>query len=316
MIKSGRFILFDSRVLTAAILFAAALSGCGPARLLDAPAQLPKELDGRRLWHTPSGYIYAADEAVAGETDRWITELDRHLKRTYQRELGKGLVIVIDDGEKPFVKSFDEMVRLQRQTAIAAGVKSHEMPDVDAQRQKMEAGGMSEDLACRITPFELDGTVRAAGGLPHGLPDDAHWSISCPSQGLMEKAMWEFGPKALEKKKGKAFAVATAWAWPLAFAEAAKGFQLGRDVLVFELWAIQQSQWDQELRNQEISKYTEERAFIISPTLALALKVAKGDSKGAADASTDSDPDDDAYDDAEPSEQSTSPNDPDPGSNR
>lgn len=253
-------------------------AGCGPSKLLEAPSNLPAEVDGRKLWHTPNGYIYATRKDVAGETDRWIVELKRHVERTYHRDLGKGLVVVIDGDEKPFVGKLEELVRLQRQTAIGADVQLHEMPDVQAQRQKLAAGGMTEDLALRITPFELDGMARSEGGLPHALPEDAHWAISCPSQSLMEQGMWEFGPKSLENKKGKAFAVATAWAWPLAFAEAAKGFRLGRDVLVFELWTIRQDDWDRELRHQEIAKYTEERALVISPTLALALKLARGDS--------------------------------------
>lgn len=249
--------------------------GCGPGKLLDRPADMPAELGGRKLWHTERAFIYATNEATAGETNRWIGEIARHIDRTYGAKMGKGLVIVIDDNEPPFIDSLDELIRLQTRTAQAAGVERHEMPNEEAQRQKLQDAEMSEELVCRVTPFELDATVMTASGLPSKLPDDIAWCISCPSHALMEASMWEFGPKAIEKKQGKTFAVATMWAWPLAFAEASKGFRLGRDVLVFELWTIRQETWDSEKRSKEIDKYTEQRAVVLSPTLALAMKMAR-----------------------------------------
>lgn len=252
-------------------------AGCGPGKLLERPADMPAELNGRQLWHTERAYIYAKSEATAGETHRWIGEVARHIQRTYDRELGKGLVIVVDEQESPFVDSLDELIRLQAQTARAAGVELHEMPNAEAHRQKLRDAAMSEDLVCRITPFELDRQALSAGGFPPTLPDDVAWSICCPSQALMQSAMWEFGPKAVEKKQGKAFAVATAWAWPLAFAEASKAFRLGRDVLVFELWTIRQPDWSVPKRRDEIDHYAEQRALVLSPTLALAMKLARDD---------------------------------------
>ncbi|MBX3394704.1 MAG: hypothetical protein KF841_05010 [Phycisphaerae bacterium] len=259
-----------------AFFFIALTSGCGPGRLLERPADMPAEVDGRRLWHTSRAYIYATHEATAGETNRWIGELAGHLNRTYKRPLGKGLVIVVDDNEAPFVDSIVELIRLQNRTAVAAGVEQHELPNEEIQRQKYKDAEMSEDLVCRITPFELDAKALAARGFPENLPPDVEWRLCCPSESLMKSAMWDFGPKAIEKKQGKTFAVATAWAWPLAFAEAAKGFELGRDVLAFELWSTRQADWESEFRRREIEKYAEQRALVLSPTLALAMKIAKG----------------------------------------
>lgn len=260
----------------ALILAIAAVGGCGPGALLDRPANMPAEVDGRRLWHTDRAYIYAAREATAGETNRWIGELIGHLNRTYKRPLGKGLVIVVDENEAPFIDSIDELVRLQVRTAVAAGVEQHERPNEEAQRQKYKDAEMSDDLVCRITPFELDTKALTSRGFPEELPKDVEWCVSCPSESLMKSAMWVFGPRAIEKKQGKTFAVATAWAWPLAFAEAAKAFELGRDVLTFELWSIRQADWQPDHRRREIENYAEQRAIVLSPTLALAMKIAKG----------------------------------------
>ena len=112
------------------------------------------------------------------------------------------------------------------------------------------------------------------------LPEEVAWRVCCPSQRLMEEAIWEFAPVALEKHLGKGFAVMTAWAWPVAFAEAAKALRLGRDVTVFQMWASRQSDWSTEKRLAEVARYTRERAFVISPMLSLALAMVKKNAMG------------------------------------
>jgi len=121
---------------------AAWLAGCGPATLLQNPADLPVEACGRRLWHTPRAYIFAADETVAGETDRWIHDLSGHLQRTYTQPLGKGLVIVTDlNDPQPVVPSLDALMRLERSSPV---YNPEEEVTIDERRKKLESAGMSE----------------------------------------------------------------------------------------------------------------------------------------------------------------------------
>jgi len=255
-------------------MVAVGLGGCGPGKLLPKPDLLPDRLGPRALWHTPMAYIYAADKAVAGETQVWIGELAAHVRRTYGQELGKGLVVVVDKGEPACIPSLEELVRLQRRTGLAGGVPAADLPTVEAQRRKLADSGMSEQVLCLVTSAALDDTALLHLGLSGDLPPDVAWRMCCPSHRLMDAAVWDFAPAALEKKKGKSFAVATAWAWPLAFPEAAKVFRLARDTLAFELWTHRQSGWPREQRAAELARYVKERAFLISPTLALALSMA------------------------------------------
>ncbi len=255
-------------------LMFAGLVGCGPGKLLPNPDTLPEKLGPRVLWHTPVAYVYAADKTVAGEAEGWISELAAHVRRTYGRELGKGLVIVVDKGEPPGIPSLEELVRWQRRTGLASGVPAADLPTVEAQRRKLAESGMSEETLCLITSAVPDDTALLHLGLPSNLPPDVAWRMCCPSHRLMDAAVWDFAPAALEKKKGKSFAVVTAWAWPLAFPEAAKVFRLARDTLAFELWTQRQQGWSREQRATELARYVKERAFLISPTLALALSMA------------------------------------------
>lgn len=258
-------------------IVAGAVAGCGPSRLLPHPDALPKTLDGRTLWHTQHAYIYATDKTVAGETERWIADLAGYLRRAYGRDLGKGIVIVVDKDEAPFVDSLEEMARLQRRQSTIAAASPDKTVTIEELREKLEEIGMSETLACRIALMKLDDIALKNAGLS-GLPEEVAWRVCCPSQRLMNSAIWEFAPVALEKYMGKGLALMTAWAWPVAFAEAAKALRLGRDVTVFEMWTLLQKDWSAGKRLTEIFRYTQERAFVISPMLSLALSMLKKDS--------------------------------------
>lgn len=272
----------------AILIFAGAFSaGCAPARLLDRPLELPEAVGGRRLWHTPHAYIYAADATVAGETDRWVAGLSAHIRRTYKKELGKGLVIVVDRGEPPVVYSLEELHRLEGMLP-ALGTLSRGAPmTLERRRARLAESGMSEEQALRVTPAPLDGAALASAGFAGAstsapatapriaLPADVAWMMSCPSNRMAEAATWEIAPAAVEKRKGKMFAVMTACVLPLAIPEAAKAFQLARDSLCFQLWAARLPDWTDEKRAAESGRYMKERAFLLSPVLALALAMAQ-----------------------------------------
>lgn len=265
----------ESAMTALGVLMVSLAGGCGPGKLLPNPDTLPERLGPRVLWHTAGVYIYAADKAVAAETETWVGELAAHVRRTYGEDIGKGLVIVVDKSESACIPSIEELVRLQRLMAAAGGVPAADQPTIKGQRLKLAESGMSEQMLCLLTSAALDETALTHLGLPGSLPLDVAWRMCCPSQRLMDAAVWDFAPTALEKKKGKAFAVVTAWAWPLAFPEAAKVFRLARDTLAFEIWTQRQADWSTEQRSTEITRYLKERAFVISPTLALALSMAK-----------------------------------------
>ncbi|MCK6485271.1 MAG: hypothetical protein HUU22_17405 [Phycisphaerae bacterium] len=259
---------------------------CGPARLLPAPPELPESANGRRLWHTPHAYIYARETEIAGETDRWIDGLNGHLHRTYDGALGKGLVIVADvDDEQPIVATLDELDRLQRLLPASAAPASR--PSPDERRRELVASGMSEEMACWSAVAPLDVAACTTAGLPVQLPRDVQWRMCCPSNRLALKITREFAPRAVERKKGKAFAIIAAPAMPVATLEAAKVFELTRDVTAFVLWSERVSGWDAVRREREAQRYMRERAFTLSPLLSLALTLAEKQKSDGSRASGD-----------------------------
>lgn len=254
------------------------LVGCGPARpkiVLDAPEDAAAQWQGRTLYHTPQGYIYARDEAIAGETDAWIRDVQGHVARTYRGRIGKGLVLVTDtDDPQPVVGSLEELQRLEAVAPLTPRPASR--PSVIERRKRLDESGMNEAMACQVATVPLDVTLLDRIGLPRaGLPADIEWMMTCPSNRLAAKVTREFAPKAIEKKKGKAFLLLAAPAMPAACVEAAKVFQLMRDALAFDLWAARQQDWDDGRRGRESDRYVKERAFIISPLLSLAMTIAQ-----------------------------------------
>ena len=248
-------------------------SGCASRpRLVDAPPAAPAQLAGRRLWPTSAALIYARDESLAAETQQWIESLAAHLARTYHASLGKGLVVVTDLHDAPVVESFDELVRLE---SLAPAARSASPTSPEARRRRLSDAGMTEEMARQVATVPLDDAVlkRHVGDVRAF--NDVQWRICCPSQRLALRVTQQFAPKAIEKQKGRAFAMLTASVIPIASLEAAKVFALARDALAFDLWAARRADWDDARRKRESAQYLKERAFLISPMLAMALAIAK-----------------------------------------
>lgn len=245
------------------------LGGCGPATLLAPPPELPAELAGRRLWHTPAAYIYAKDKAAAGETDRWVIELGKHIRQRWGAELGKGLIVVVDAGEQPCVRALDRMVALQ--DSVLPPTEPRSVEDV---RSRLAESGLTEEMVLQVSPIPLDAEALVSLGLSPALPGSADWSMATPSQRLMERTTLAFAPKAVEKKAGPVFAIMAAPLMPAASITAAKAFRLARDGLAFDMWTARAGRWSLEQRRELSRRYARHRARQIDPLLSLALAMA------------------------------------------
>jgi len=69
--------------------------------LMERPADLPAECQGRQFYHTPQAYIYASSPAAAGEIDRLILSVASQFPVGNGAQIPKGLVIVTDVGDQP-----------------------------------------------------------------------------------------------------------------------------------------------------------------------------------------------------------------------
>ncbi len=91
----------DTTLKTAISAILLSVCGCAPAVLMERPADLPAECQGRSFYHTPQAYIYASSPAAAGEIDRLILSVASQFPAENAASAQKGLVIVTDVGDKP-----------------------------------------------------------------------------------------------------------------------------------------------------------------------------------------------------------------------
>lgn len=273
--------------LSLSLLIALLAPGCGPRHLLELPDNLPESIGTRHLWNTPHAFIYATSRPVAGETEAWVDELARYIEKTHKRWLGKGLVIVVDEGEPPIVSSLEAYVQLQNAIAQSNPRADVKPAAIEEHRAKLDEACTPEEAAIRLFPMQPDAAILSQLGLPQPLPDDVAWVMSCPSQQLMQSAMSDIAPAIIEKKKGKAFRIMTAWAMPMAVPEVAKVFRLSRDDFAFRLWCMRQHDWPIDQCRDAIATYTRQRAKQISPYLK--PKPRPADDAPSGDATSDAD---------------------------
>jgi hypothetical protein len=101
------------------LLLLAALSGCGPARLLLAPPGWPRHVDGRLLYATPRSFIYATSPAAAGWMDRYLNDRIPRIEKRFGETLGRGMVIAVSPGDKP-IPGVDPWPSYEEVLALAA----------------------------------------------------------------------------------------------------------------------------------------------------------------------------------------------------
>jgi len=75
--------------------------GCAPATLLQPPPGVPQEIQGRKLYYTPRGFLYATNAPAAGWADRYLKERLGRIPRQFEVSLPPGAVVVVSPGDNP-----------------------------------------------------------------------------------------------------------------------------------------------------------------------------------------------------------------------
>jgi hypothetical protein len=229
-------------------------AGCGPQPpkvVLNTPLDIPADYHGRKLYHTPQAYIYARNDVSAGEADRWVIDVKEYIKRNYQRELEKGLVVVMDPGDPPIAQSLDDAYLLERDPAIRV-TKPRNPKSVAELRQRMASEGLPEQPAVKGMSLVLPPAKRQELRLEN--PATA-WAAVAPSHELAVECGIEIGAAGLRKKRPD-WSEEQARKGATIFKDSlAKAFEIGRGNPVFIAWVQRQSDWSDEQRRDAILKY-------------------------------------------------------------
>lgn len=233
------------------ILSLAICAGCGPkppSVLLETPAELPADLGDKKLFHTPQAYIYTRDELAAGEMDRMVADVASYVKRKHGRELGKGLVLIMDPKDAPIAATIEDQLILERDPSIMV-TKPRHPKTVEETRSRMVDEGIPERPMVRGASLPLPGSKRRDLGLG-GF--NSPWAIAVPSHELAVESGVEVGVGALRKKRpdiSEEQARKLAGSFSNSFA---KPFEIVRPIPLFVYWAQAQSDWPDDQRREAI----------------------------------------------------------------
>lgn len=233
------------------ILLMSICAGCGPRPpkvLLDSPAEMPADLGEKKLFHTPQAYIYARDELAAGEMDRMVKDVASYVKRKHGRELGKGLVLIMDPKDAPIASTIEDQLVLERDPSIMV-TKPRHPKTVEETRSRMIDEGIPERPMIRGASLPLPRSKQSDLGLGGS---DAPWAIAVPSHDLAVESGVEVGVGALRKKRPditEEQARKLAGSFSNSFA---KAFEIVRPIPLFVYWAQAQSDWSDDQRREAI----------------------------------------------------------------
>jgi hypothetical protein len=226
-------------------------SGCGPTPpkvILETPKDFPAKLGERKLYHTPQAYIYARTDVAAGEADQWVKEVRDYVQRKYQRDLGKGVVIVMDPADEPIVQTLEEEMVLERDPTLitAPPRKPKSIAEI---RKKLADEGVPEGPSIRGTTIPLSGQMLRRLGL--NLPD-MPWAVAAPGHELAVECGIDVGTSVFRKKKPELTPEQARKMASMVSGTLAKSFEIVRGEPVLILWVQRQDDWPAEQKREEI----------------------------------------------------------------
>ncbi len=257
-----------SRLLCLSLLGMVFLAGqlaCAPVTLLDSPVGWPIEWKNRKLFNTPNAYIYAGNDAAAGQADEIAARVRREFQKRTGGRLVKGLLLVNDIGEQPVIADHRTYTNLMLNRSAAARNQALTDAQLDAQyariRQTMDEQGTQADMELLMTPITLARTdlIRMLG-FDRNVTDSVAWTTVISTARLIEYANRENMQSELHNRKiGVVLQVPLA---PIILFEErlrnAKAF-VARDVAVFRNLAQQQADWSEVKRQDEMLAYMERK---------------------------------------------------------
>lgn len=230
------------------------MTSCGPARprqVLEAPEGYPAEFSGRHLFHTPQAYIYARNEIVAGEADRWVSEVKNYVKSQYKGELAKGIVVVMEPDDPPLAKTIEEEIAIQRDPAIMR-TSPRRLRTADEIRKEMTAQGVQEQPVLRGSTLPL--TPERLRNMGLQVPSPA-WAVAAPSHELAVVCGKEVGIAAARKMAPNLTESQVQKVSEMGKEKLALAFEMPRLEIVFLLWIQSRQDMTDEQRRDAMRTY-------------------------------------------------------------
>ena len=275
-----------------------AVCGCAPTVLMERPAELPAECQGRQFYHTPQAYIYASSPAAAGEIDRLIISVASQFPVENGTQIPKGLVIVTDVGDKaPF--DLDTILAFAlREAQKGTGTQPASQPATQAAkaltdgRKELEKKGVDlsaiiDTAAFPITPELAAPRLAVEAESLRKIP----WMLSMPTYGRVGQGCRGLFRQLLSSKEisvGQKLLIA-----PLLVTIEPRMVEMAavqRETVVFKALAETQPNWSPEQRQAAAKAFSEARLRPLQLGLKNAVRQATRPAVAATQPSTASAP--------------------------
>ncbi len=239
--------------------------GCAPVKLLDPPEGWLVEWRNRRLYNTPAAYIYASNDAAAGQADWLASRVGKEFKKRTGERPVKALLLVTDLNEEPVLPDHKTYCRLMLTKQALAEGRTLSDAQLNEQYAKicsaMAEQGVDTEMELLMTSVALDRRDLAEYlGFDSTVTDSVDRAAVISTTALIEYANRRNIQNELRKRK-----IGLVLQVPLApiimFEERLRNAKaaVSRDVTLFRCLADQQVGWSAEKRQDETQAYMERK---------------------------------------------------------
>ena len=162
------------------------LTGCGPSRTLKNPAKFPEDYRGRRLYNTPTAFIYASSSSAAGEAERLAAKVAEQYQKCTDTTPGKALLIVTDNQDQTLLNDPDSFLSLYLILTPDAEI----MKDIEKDAtENLNGEGITADDIIKLSPLPLHKNVCWLRDFPTTVYPEISWAALVPTKSAMKKTM-------------------------------------------------------------------------------------------------------------------------------
>lgn len=240
---------------TCLLMVVLAAGGCGnpkrPSAVLDRPHDFPESWEGHQLFNTEVAFIYAADESSAAMAERLVKDVAKYLKKYHDRGLPKGLVIVMEPGDRPFAETLEDVEGIQTDPDLPSTKRRHPKSPAELRRE-LTSKGIPESPMVRAGSIPLSPRILREHGL---LVPPQPWAVAVPSRELSVASGTDVFAAALHHQKPEISLKKAHEAASSMPDMAAKAFEVNRGQPIVVQWVSLQSDWTDGQKREAIVAY-------------------------------------------------------------
>jgi len=232
-----------------------------------APADWPKQLDGRSLHACEYGLVYAREQSSADQLQQTLAAAVGDARLDGAASPGLGLILAVDTQEKypcETAKLIEQLAKSDPNLTEEESGKNLKAL-ADAQKQAQDIG---LDLSVMLSLVPIPIRVEVVGEIIEGLPADVgqrvQWCVICPTDRCLKAAFSQTIDAGLKKAKlGRAERATIAVMRPLAERKGVEMMKKERQAGLYSVLLGAQKDLPAEQTRQKIASYREKLGLIV-----------------------------------------------------